>query len=283
MGTRAAREQARRRASSMPGYYAARHWARAAVVPARVLPSVLLIGAQKCGTSSLHHYLVQHPDVGASRNKEMHYFDLRADRPLREYRACFPVRGQFRHIIESSPYYLFHPAVPQRVRATLPNARLIVLLRDPVQRAYSQYQQSRARGFEDLEFRAAIEQEDARLARECERLLAEPGARPYAHQRLAYVRRSLYGVQLKRWYEQFPFDQVLVVQSEDLFSDPSGTVQRVQNWLGLESFRPDSLQPVNVREYADLDTEVAASLRARFRPDRDELEHITGIRFGWPR
>src|SRR5919204_149042 len=148
----------------------------------RPLPDFLVIGAQRCGTTSLYRYLEKHPNViGASPSKGVHYFDMNAERSLRWYRAHFPTERRRRQAGsgavtgEASPYYLFHPRGPDRVRAAVPDARLIAMLRDPVDRAYSQYQQEYARGFEDAEtFERALELEPARLAGERERMLADP-------------------------------------------------------------------------------------------------------------
>ena len=151
----------------------------------RPLPDFLIIGAQRCGTTSLYRYLEKHPQViGAAPSKGVHYFDVHHERSLRWYRAHFPTRrrrdraGDRAVTGEASPYYVFHPHGPDRVRAAVPNVRLILMLRDPVVRAFSQYQQEYARGFEDAEtFEQALELEPGRLAGERERMLADPRLR----------------------------------------------------------------------------------------------------------
>jgi Sulfotransferase domain len=141
----------------------------------RPLPDFLILGAQRSGTTSLYNYLAAHPLVlPAVPSKGVHYFDKHADRSLRWYRAHFPTRAQRRRrehpagsptvTGEGSPYYLFHPHGPARAAAAVPDARLIVMLRDPVERAYSHYQQEYARGFEDAgSFEAALDLEPSRL------------------------------------------------------------------------------------------------------------------------
>ena len=179
--------------------------AKAAFVGARMvnagsrpLPDFLIIGAQRCGTTSLYRYLEKHPQViGAAPSKGVHYFDVHHERSLRWYRAHFPTRrrreraGRRAVTGEASPYYVFHPHGPDRVRAAVPNVRLILMLRDPVVRAFSQYQQEYARGFEDAEtFERALELEPGRLAGERERMLADPGYDSQAMQHYAYVARG---------------------------------------------------------------------------------------------
>jgi hypothetical protein len=130
----------------------------------RVLPDFIIIGGQRCGTTALFNLLGQHPCVETSHPKEVHYFDLQYARPLNWYRQHFPtmmsmraraLRGRRVVSGEPSPYYLFHPRVPERLH-DLPGTRLIALLRNPVDRAYSHYQHEVRLGVETLPFEDAI-------------------------------------------------------------------------------------------------------------------------------
>jgi hypothetical protein len=115
-----------------------RAWTRAVLPgPVGALPDFLIIGGQRCGTTSLHHYLAAHPAVRPATGKELQFFSIHHGRGERWYRAHFPPPSPGTHSFEASPYYLFHPSVPARVAATLPAGRFIALLRDPVVRAYS--------------------------------------------------------------------------------------------------------------------------------------------------
>jgi hypothetical protein len=254
---------------------------RIATSTTRMLPTVLILGGQKCGTSSLHYHLAEHPDVGEPDRKEVHYFDLNASRSPLWYRSHFPLRGRYAHTLDSSPYYLFHPAVPARARALLPDTKLIVLLRDPVRRSYSHYQHSCARGHETLDFQSAIEQEEHRLEGADAQLLSSPAAQSFSHQHHSYVSRGLYAPQLARWYDCFPREQILVLRSEDLFKDPPSVLRQVQEWLGLSVRLPSSLPPRNVRTYPALDDGLASTLAGRFAADRLEVEQMTGMSFDW--
>src|SRR4051812_20031887 len=111
--------------------------------PLRGLPSVLIIGAQKSGTTSLSSYLVEHPDMLPSLRKEVHYFSFNYERGVNWYRAHFPYTHHLRRgalTLDATPYYLVHPLVAQRAAQLLPHAKLVVLLRNPVDRALSHYQ-----------------------------------------------------------------------------------------------------------------------------------------------
>jgi len=266
---------ARTRAVARRGY--ARATARA-----RPLPDYLIIGAQKGGTTSLQWYVNQHPSVRRPTRKELHYFTLHADRSVGWYRAHFPLRADGTISGDATPYYLFHPAVPRRAHAVVPDARLIVLLRDPVKRAYSHYNHAVALGHEELSFADALAAEPERLAGEDEKLLADPAARSLTHQRHSYVARGRYAGQLERWLALFPRDRLLVLISEELFADPVGKTLEVQRFLGLPQQPPARLQARNARKYAaPLDGALRARLAAGFADDNHRLAQLLGRELPW--
>ncbi|HYX84478.1 MAG TPA: sulfotransferase [Gaiellales bacterium] len=256
----------------------------------RPLPDFLVIGAQRCGTTSLYRYLEKHPNViGASPSKGVHYFDMNAERSLRWYRAHFPTERRRRQAGsgavtgEASPYYLFHPRGPDRVRAAVPDARLIAMLRDPVDRAYSQYQQEYARGFEDAgTFERALELEPDRLAGERERMLADPEYQSPALQHHAYVARGEYADQLEAWRTRFDPEQMLIVHSEEFFADPAAGYARVLEFLGLPwPDHPPAFKAHNARPVRGMAPETRARLAARFAEPNRRLEEMLGRRMGW--
>jgi len=245
------------------------------------LPDAVILGAQKSGTSSLHYYLVQHPQVIAPLRKEVHYFDVGYQHGEAWYRAHFGRRGQPGLNIDSSPYYLFHPAVPGRLHALLPDARLIVLLRDPVRRAYSHYWHERDKGRETLDFEAAIAAEPSRLD-DAEAALADGRIEcSAAHQHFSYLARGRYAEQLERWFARFPREQFLVLRFEDLARDPLATLNRTLGFLGLppaQSVRSDAR---NTRRYVPMNEDTAGRLREYFAPHNRRLEALLGQPMGW--
>lgn len=150
-------------------------------------PDFLIIGAQKGGTTSLYTYLCQHPRVVGASRIEVHFFDLAYDKGWWWYRSHFPVhvfrRGERIVTGEASPYYIFHPLVPERVRKDLPNVKLVAILRNPVDRAYSHYQHVRRNGREPLSFEEAIEREPPRTEGEAEIISSDDEYQSSAHRR----------------------------------------------------------------------------------------------------
>ncbi len=255
---------------------------RLASTAGRPDPGFLIIGAQKAGTTSLHAYLSAHPEVSPSTVKEVHYFDLSYHRGRRWYRA------HFRHLRpgqvvagETSPYYLYHPLVPRRVADDLPDAKLIALLRNPVDRAFSHHNHECALGFERLSFEQALEREPERLAGERERLVANPYLSSFAHQHYSYLDRGRYAKQLQAWFESVDSARMLVLSAEELFDSPAATLARAQAFLELEPHRPADLVGRNGRVYSPLPGRSRRRLVGEFSTANESLFRLLDREMAW--
>jgi Sulfotransferase domain len=260
----------------------------------RLLPDYLIIGAQRAGTTSLFKYLAQHPAVGRPfLGKGAHFFDTNYSDDLDVYRAYFPTRAYSWYVRasrgmdlvtgEGSPYYLAHPHAPYRIAEALPEVKLIALLRDPVERAYSHYQHEVARGFEDLSFDEAIEQEPRRLSGELERMRNDSSYNSFAVQHHTYVTRGRYADQLEVWYGLFPRDQILLLRSEDLFTDPDRAYQDVLRFLGIPAVSLREYEVFNPRMYTEMPPQTRRKLVQYFAEPNELLYELVGIDFGWSR
>jgi hypothetical protein len=242
------------------------------------LPTAVLAGAMRSGTTSLFSWLVQHPQVVGSRRKEVHFFDIDFARGPDWYRRQFPgARDPSLQRLEATPYYMFEPRVPQRMRELIPDARIVCLLRDPVERALSHYRKNRRDGREPLSFSDALSAEDDRLEGEEDRMLADPSYLSRVHQHFSYRRRGYYADQILRWHLHFPKDQVLILDAGELFARPSQTVARVVAFLGLDPWEPPRFPARNatVREDRLPDTE-RERWTAHFVPHQRRLESLIG-------
>jgi hypothetical protein len=205
----------------------------------RALPDALVIGAQRSGTSSLYRYLGRHPGVAPSFRKEVEFFSRYYARGVPWYRAHFELEaGRPRLRFEATPDYLFHPLAPARAATVVPEARLIVLLRDPVARAWSHYQHMVDLGYETLPFEAALGAEEERCAADLAALDADPDHDAKALLRYSYVSRGRYAEQLDRWLSSFARDRVLVIRSEDFFRDTITAYARILEFLELDPWAP---------------------------------------------
>lgn len=259
------------------------------------LPDFAVIGAAKCGTTFLYKRLTQHPYVEPAATKELHFFDLLFDEGTEWYRRFFPqprCKDGRRTITGEATPLLAHHLAPERMADVVPQARLIVLLRNPVDRAYSLYQHWRTRGVETLTFEAAIEGESASLRgtspHEDYADLADP---PFE-----YLSRSVYVDQLVRWSEFFDREQMLVLKSEDFFERQRETLKHVYEFLGLPDWEPDAPeQPSNEsdkqkydrrkRNKGRYDEKMDPATRQRleefFEPHNRRLYKYLGVDFGW--
>jgi hypothetical protein len=248
---------------------------------ARPLPDFLILGAQKAGTTALYAYLRWHPGITGPSWKEVSFFDRHYRRGVAWYRGHFPLRPRGRLVGEASPAYLFHPLAPERALATVPKARLIALVRDPVDRALSHYHHEVALGREPLSFEGAIEAEPERTRGEEQRLIREPGYFSHAWWDHAYLARGLYARQLERWLAVFPSEQLLVLPSEELAADPAGTYQRVLDFLGAAPHELRDYPRVYEQEYAEIQPETRRRLAKHFAEPNRRLYELLGRDLGW--
>jgi len=211
----------------------------------RTCPDYLIIGGKRCGTTALQNYLTRHPHVLAPHSRKgTHYFDTNWVRGERWFRAHFPtqaaramrMRAGGGPVVtgEASPYYCFHPDAPRRIAATLPDVRLIFLVRDPVERAFSHFDYERRRGQEPLSnIHDALDAESDRLAGEEQRLRADPAYVSEPHRHWSYQARGRYDHQLDAVFEHVDRDRVLVLDFRRFFADVDAQLQRVFAFLGL--------------------------------------------------
>lgn len=254
-------------------------------------PDFFIIGVQKGGTTSLYNYLVRHPGVLAASEKEIHYFTDHYARGDAWYRAQFPTRYQkFLRMLEqrsriltgeATPYYIFHPHAPHRVKARYPGARIILMLRNPVDRAYSHYRHHVKLGVETLSFEQAIVAEPRRIDGELERMMADESYCSEAYKLFSYLKRGVYIEQIRRWREHFAREQILILRSEDFFADPAKCFTDVAQFLGLQRHALPSYDTFNAGAESALGRDVRQRLLEYYRPYNVQLYKYLGVDFGW--
>ena len=255
---------------------AARLFLRRPTASLRATPDFLIVGAQRAGTTSLYRYLAEPGRLADARQPHHHW---RGDQ---WYRSHFPVAGRDRKTFEATPYYLLHPAAPARAAATVPEAKVIALVRDPVARAFSQWQHNASRGLEHLGFEAALDAEPERLAGEEERLVADATYRSDAHRLWSYMARGRYSDQLERWLAHYPRERILVLRSEDLYEQPASTYARSLEFLGLPAIDLEAYPRYTRRPSTAHMTDGARHrLAVYFRPHNERLAALLGENVWW--
>lgn len=273
-------------------------WAfRRATAAQRLRPTFLIIGAQKSGTTSLHRYLSMNPAVLLASPKEVRYFHRNHERGERWYRAQFPLRGHARltrlrvgakpAVGEASPIYLFDPRAPARVHAFDPAMKLIALLRDPVDRAYSHYHMQLRWGYERGSFEEALDREESLLEAELEHVSDDPPVYSDLINRISYVARGRYAELLERWLALFPREQLLIVTSEELLIETKATMTRVTRFLEIPD-RVAKSYPLlggggGLGEYEPMDPATRERLARIFEPHNRRLEQLLGRELSWMR
>jgi len=261
----------------------------------RPLPDFLVIGTKRGGTTSLWRYLIQHPLVPrlfpAWNTKTSHYFEENWPRGEAWYRSHFPTvkqraalerkHGAPPKVGEAAPLYMFHPLVASRVAQLMPRARMVVLLRDPVERAYSHWKERRTEGAEPLDFAAALAAEESRTAGEREKLLADPNYFSEAFDWYSYRARGRYLEHLTPWLDHFDREQLLFVASETLYREPAATYARILDFIGLPPYDLGAYDVFNDRPSKGMDDEVRAELTAYYRPHNAALAERLGMTFDW--
>ena len=262
----------------------------------RPVPDFMVIGTKRGGTTSMFRYLLMHPGIlglyPQSRGKKgteyffrhtaqddawyRSHFHAEPYRRMRERRLGYrPLSG------EASPYYLWDPRVAGRVHAVAPNIKAIVLLRDPVKRAWSHYQERVANGVEPLDFGEALRSESDRLDGELEKMLADPHYYSAAHDFYSYRARGEYLPQLQNWFSYFDQSQVLILRSEQMYDDVQATLDRVSDFLGLPRHELPTTKTFNSGARRPFDPAIRAELTEYFAAPNRALEEYLGIPLHW--
>ncbi|MCZ6573179.1 MAG: sulfotransferase domain-containing protein [Planctomycetota bacterium] len=250
-----------------------------------------MAGAMKGGTSSLFSYLGQHPQVLPASTKEVYYFDRQFARGPGWYRAHFPLkytlwnrsrrRGMSTLTGEATPSYLSHPHAPRRAAELVPEAKILISLRNPVDRSYSQYQNMLREEREHLSFEEALEAEPERTRLRIEAIEQDPEHNDWHYMHQAYLARGHYEEQVARWLKHFPKESVLVLRSEDMFENAQGFYAHMLDFLGLQPRTKTDLAPQNTASYDPMPKHVRKRLIEYYEPHNRALYELVGRDFGW--
>ena len=263
----------------------------------RTLPDWLVIGAQKSGTTSLYFYLMQHPQncFALPDIKEPQFFNKHYNKGINYYRSHFPLRSlEFLRSLrlsqyqtrEATPEYLFHHFSPARAYQLVPNAKLIVVLRNPVERAYSHWNMIRTKGqrVETLSFEDAVDAETERIQPEYEKMLADPINFSWSGplEWFSYVERGKYVDQIENWLKYFPKDQILILKSEDFLAEPQKNYFRVTQFLGLKPYEKIDFGTTQVGTYkSKMPSGVREKLVETFKPYNERLQKYVDWSIDW--
>ena len=267
--------------------------------PLRKLPDFVIIGAAKSGTTSLYDFVTKHPRIEPAYVKEPFFFSSPEEFSLPYYKINFPILNK-RITGEASTSYLSSSEAPARMKAAIPDAKLIAVLRNPVDRAYSHYQYARKRNVEaSATFEEALELEEARLKKYKDvvselksvfygggKLSGQRNLYQLIHDSLddswhSYLRYGRYADHLENWFRHYDRDRFLVLSTKDFERDRQGTLDQVFGFLGVSPFRVQDFKNLNVGQYRKMGEGTHQKLVEYFRPHNERLYSLLNRRFDW--
>lgn len=258
----------------------------------RELPNFIIFGAPRCGTTSLYDHLVKHPSVVSALSKEVGYFEHDYHRGLKWYKMYFPlkiekykIKNPFREDFmtgEATANYIHHPQVPNLIKKDLPNVKLIVMLRNPVDRAFSQFYKQVKQGRESLSFELAIKKEEERIKGETEKMLADSSYYGLNYHNYSYLTAGKYYDRLKLWFEKFPKEQIFVIKSEDFYKDPNYMYSKTLKFLNLKHWELKTYKKLNYfSDKPKIESSIEKKLSEYFLPHNEKLYKFLGRDFEW--
>ena len=245
----------------------------------RKLPTIFIIGVQKGGTTSLLTDLIQHPEIIAPKYKETFYFNdvNNFNKGLNWYKSHFPLNLSNKiKTIDASANYFESIDAAKKIKEVVPDAKIILLLRNPVDRAFSHYKMAVKRGFEKLSFEAALESEQSRIE-----YGKSMGEHNYAFQKLGYASKGKYSDFLPSWLNQFNKDEILILSSEEYFNTPKKTLEQIVHFLNLNPFSFDTVNWKNKGNSETINETTKSNLEEYFKPYNEELYNLLGKKLTW--
>lgn len=241
-------------------------------------PDFIIAGAAKCGTSSLHQYLSRHPQILFPHKKELDFYWKNYQRGIEWYLAHFPTLTDRADFLtgEATPNYLRFPQVAQRIKDTFPQTKIIILLRNPVDRAISWHYHKQNSGLTKLDLATAIATEIDQLSDITEAEIIDSG-----YHNPDNIISSLYLYKIRPWIELLGREQILILKSEDFYLNPLENMQQVFQFLGLPDCFLDNYPKVNAGSYSQVDSGLRKTLSDYFTPHNRQLEEYLGVKFHW--
>ena len=255
--------------------------------PVRILPSFIIVGAVRCGTTSLYYNICEHSCILPASYDEIGYFDSNYELGINWYKSMFPTKFKKENIKsktgicitgEDTPFYFWDKKAIQRIKKDIPKVKLIILLRNPVDRAYSNYHLGVRLGSESLTFEESIKKEIKLLEKNKD--IDSDNIDKFLRPR-SYIAKGLYYHQIKDWFKEFSKEQILVLSTENLAKNPKQTLNKIFDFLGLPNEEIKKIHRKKIGEYKKMGNETREKLKKVFEPHNEELFNFLGEKFEW--
>tara|TARA_B110000196_G_C21153068_1_gene671060 strand:+ start:2295 stop:3269 length:975 start_codon:yes stop_codon:yes gene_type:complete len=258
----------------------------------RVLPDFILCGAPRCGTTSIYEGLSEHPNIFSAKVKEIYFFDGNFHRGENWYRYHFPPKLKkfiIKKILrkkfvtgEATPFYLIHPHAAQRIKKINSKTKLIVILRNPIDRAYSHFSSAIKNGKENFSFEESIKEEENRIKGEMEKMIDDESYySSEIYYKRAYFLQGLYYNDLNQWMKVFPKNQFLIINSEEFFKNPSKNFNEIFKFLEISQIKNKKYVQFHLGKYLPMNQETREQLIKFYKPYNEKLYNLIGEKFDW--
>jgi len=256
--------------------------------PIRTLPDFIVIGAKRCGTTSLYHYLGLHPCIKRSSHDHLGFFDDNFRLGINWYKSYFPTVFTKYYVKSCEKYFMTYDVTATYIRRpwsatnilkTLPNIKLLVILRNPIDRAYSDYNDRENSRKTNITFEDTIKEEIKMLEKEAN----ETGSREYdaSIMQKSVLAKGFYADQLKTWFNLFPKENILILLTEDFSINPNKTFEEISNFLKLPNYNIKNFEKKNVGKYQKMNPETRKFLINYYKPYNEQLYKIVEKNFNW--
>ena len=256
------------------------------------LPDFLIIGTAKSGTTSLFEHLIKHPSIFPPLAQQPNFFTTHYHKGESWYRCYFPsiitknltqnIKKQKFLTGEASTQYYWYPHAVKRVKSLLPNAKIILLLRNPIDRSYSQYQMEFSKGNDELSsFEDAIELENERIQDEYEKMLQDENYYSKKYTIQSYITKSIYVNYIEEWLKYFPREQFLFLNSEEFNSDTSKVYKKTLNFLEISEIDFKNYEVFRAAKYSEMNPSTRKKLSEFFKPYNEKLYKLIDQNFHW--
>jgi|SaaInlStandDraft_2_1057019.scaffolds.fasta_scaffold35750_1 hypothetical protein len=259
----------------------------------RLKPDFLILGYPKCGTTSLYDYLVQHPNVGSTYRKEINFFNLSFSKGMRWYKNHFPLifkkfffEKKFHSNFitgEATPLYISHPLALSRIKSMFPNIKLILLLRNPIDRSFSHFHHQRRGKLEPIEFFDEVITLDKERNSILNKKLQnnEINETNQGFFMPPYIEMGKYVKDIEKLFSLFDKKQIMIILTDDLNKNRDDVLKKVHSFLEIPSFIISDFSHKNVGHYESIKLETRKSLIDFYKPYNQELEHLLGLKLNW--
>ena len=254
----------------------------------RVIPDFLVIGAKRCGTTSLYQHLPEHPCISKSPHDNMGFFNDNFHLGVNWYKSFFPttftrkkIKSKFGNFLafDVTTKYMEEESTANNVYQTKPNMKIIIILRNPVDRAYSQYHLSVRQTAERRSFEDVVEENMNRLNKESHE---HYGRKPkFSVEEDNHLKKGLYALQLRYWLKIFPRENILIVSTEEFESNQQIIYNKIFEFLNISKFEVKNTKKMEKGNYPPMKSETRNLLLDYFRPHNHELFELINMEFDW--